>query len=206
MRVHVFLYSFVVFLGVCCVDEVISTDKDIESSSQEIDHQMEFATLNKRRYGDDDFQKRLRYFIGKRSDTGDKEKRMRYLLGKRFAFDGNVNKRLRYFLGKRDLSETGKRTRYFIGKRSDELSRNNLEKKMIHILEKQESDKVSPGLEKRMRYFLGKRMRYFLGKRADGATSNSDSENESSKRMRYFLGKRDGTRYFLGKRFRYFLG
>lgn len=201
MRVPVFLYSFVVFLGVCCVDEVISTDKDIESSSQEIDHQRDFATLNKRRYGDDDFQKRLRYFIGKRSDTGDKEKRMRYLLGKRFAFDGNVNKRLRYFLGKRDFSDTKKRT-----KRSDELGSHDLEQNMRHILEKQESDKVNPGLEKRMRYFLGKRMRYFLGKRANSATSNSDSQNESSKRTRYFLGKRDGTRYFLGKRFRYFLG
>lgn len=184
MRVPVFLYSFVVFLGVCCVDEVISTDKDIESSSQEIDHQRDFATLNKRRYGDDDFQKRLRYFIGKRSDTGDKEKRMRYLLGKRFAFDGNVNKRLRYFLGKRDFSDTKKRTRYFIEKRSDELGSHDLEQNMRHILEKQESDKVNPGLEKRMRYFLGKRMRYFLGKRANSATSNSDSQNESSKRTR----------------------
>lgn len=156
MRVPVFLYSFVVFLGVCCVDEVISTDKDIESSSQEIDHQRDFATLNKRRYGDDDFQKRLRYFIGKRSDTGDKEKRMRYLLGKRFAFDGNVNKRLRYFLGKRDFSDTKKRTRYFIEKRSDELGSHDLEQNMRHILENRNLIKLILDWRKECAIFLAR--------------------------------------------------
>lgn len=193
MSLSIFVYTFVAFLSLCCISEVISIEKDFDNGSQDLEHESDLTTIAKRRYGDEDFQKRLRYFIGKRSNA-DKEKRMRYFLGKRFSFDGDVNKRLRYFLGKRDLSEN------FAGTHSDDTGSNDVVKRMRYFLGKRGTDGSNPDFEKRMRYFLGKRTRYFLGKRANTSELNSDTDKGSSKRMRYFLGKRDRTRYFLGKR------
>lgn len=202
--------------------ELVGKHSDVASGDNE-------NTLEKRFMPYEELEKRLRYFIGKRTDDEegiDKRSRNRYFLGKRG--EDEVEKRARYFLGKRDGDDdeinAEKRYRYFLGKRDS----GDLTKRRYYFLGKRPII-LDNDLEKRRRFFLGKRRRFFLGKRdsmnndlashPDGYGEGDDMAESSQnglkdfvqKRMRYFLGKRtddsDGQDVQTDKRFgRYFLG
>ncbi|XP_033745438.1 protein PRQFV-amide-like [Pecten maximus] len=190
------------------------------------------ATLEKRLMPYEELEKRLRHFIGKRTNDEqqfEKKSRVRYFVGKRDDGDEDEDeeKRARYFLGKRDNDEIEeeKRYRYFLGKRSSD----DLLKRRYYFLGKRPA-MLDNDFEKRRRFFLGKRRRFFLGKRDSNYDNNDlvpqsgvigegndfeDSQNGLrdfvQKRMRYFLGKRsddlDGHNLETDKRFaRHFLG
>uniref|UniRef100_A0A2C9JD79 Uncharacterized protein n=1 Tax=Biomphalaria glabrata TaxID=6526 RepID=A0A2C9JD79_BIOGL len=205
-----------------CHSENVSSDPGSGDALQSLDD-LRWQSFSSD--GNSDVDKRVREFVGKRSEdqfyneNDAIEKRPRQFVGKR-SEDKRVRefvgKRVREFVGKRDNGDidTDKRVREFVGKRNsygDEFDN---------------ADDVDRFLaEKRPRQFVGKRSgpyfydeiisnekrpRQFVGKRSSPYFYDEILNNE--KRPRQFVGKRDNLediflneekrpRQFVGKRY-----
>lgn len=156
------------------------------------------------------YDKRLRDFVGKRGD--DKEKRLREFVGKRMSdFEGKAGDFLE------ENAATEKRLRDFVGKRgsTDDADSLILLYSVQDLLDEKNrhssriNNRPTGSIDKQevveLQSDIEKRLRDFIGKR----TSNSGRRpyENIQKRIRDFVGKRDGSDIFSeDKRIREFVG